>query len=126
MMMTEQVVWNQDLVCLCPPLPELDSIVTVRSQINLREVQETESYDSVMKDILDLLSESSGSKELSGDLNSSKSRVEMSSRTMKSSHSTQKIADPRVYTYDEMIEYQEKLKDSNDFQFDIDDVEKEF
>ena len=97
MMMTEQVVWNQDLVCLCPPLPELDSIVTVRSQINLREVQETERCESVMNDILDLVSEPSGRKELRGDLSSFKPRVEMSSRTMKISRSTPKIADPRVY-----------------------------
>ena len=50
----------------------------------------------------------------------------MSSRTMKSSLSSPKIADARVYAYDEMIKYQERLNDSNDFQFDIDDVEKEF
>ena len=111
---------------LSPSVLELDSIVTVWSQINLGEVQETESCDSVMKDILDLVFKPSGSKELKRDLNSSKSRVGMSSRTMKSSRSTPEIADPRVYTYDEMIEYQEKLNDSDDFQFDIDNVEKEF
>ena len=63
---------------------------------------------------------------MSGDLSSSKPRVEMSSRMMKRSCSTPKIADPRVYTYDEMIEYWEKLNVSEDFQFYIDDVEKEF
>ena len=50
----------------------------------------------------------------------------MISRMGKSSRSYPKIADSRNYTYDEMIEYQEKLNDSDDFQFDIDDVEKEF
>ena len=38
---------------LTPSVPELDSIVTVQSQINLREVQEPESSKSVMRNILD-------------------------------------------------------------------------
>ena len=50
----------------------------------------------------------------------------MRSRTEKRSRSYPKIADSRNYTYDEMIERQEKLNNSNYFQFDIDDVEKEF
>ena len=50
----------------------------------------------------------------------------MSSRTAKSSLPTPKIADTRFYTYDEMIEYWEKLNDSNDFEFDISDIEKSF
>ena len=64
-----------------------------------------------MRDILDLVSEPSGSKELSGDLSSSKPRVGMSSRTVKSSRSYPKISDTRVYSYDEMIEHREKLND---------------
>ena len=83
---------------MTPSAPELDSIVTIRSQINLRGGQEIEICESAMKDILDLLSKPSGSKELSRDLSSSKPRVGMSSRTMKSSLSTLKIADPRVNT----------------------------
>ena len=83
---------------MTPSAPELDSIVTIRSQINLRGGQETEICESAMKDILDLVSKPSGSKELSRDLSSSKPRVKMSSRTMKSSRSTLKIADPRVNT----------------------------
>ena len=94
---------------LSPSVPELDSIVMVRSQANLRKVQETKSSESVMKEILDLVSELSGSKELSGDLSNSKPRVGMRSRTAKSSRSYPKIADSRNYSYDEMIEYQEKL-----------------
>ena len=39
----------------------------------------------------------------------------MRSRTEKSSRSYPMIADSRNYTYDEMIEYQEKLNDSDDF-----------
>ena len=63
----------------------------------------------MMKEILDLVSELSGSKELSGDLSNFKPRVGMRSRTAKSSRSYPKIADSRNYSYDEMIEYQEKL-----------------
>ena len=51
-------------------------------------------------------------------------RVGLSSRTAKSSCSYPKIADTRVYSYDEMIEHQEKLNYSNDFEFDIPDAEK--
>ena len=57
----------------------------------------------MMRDILDLVSKPSGSKELIGDLTSSKPRVGMSSRTAKISRSYPKIADSRNYTYDEMI-----------------------
>ena len=79
-----------------------------------------------MKEILDLVSEPSGSKELSGDLSKSKPSVGMRSRTEKSSRSYPKIADSRNYTYEEMIECPEKLNDSDDFQFDIDNVEKDY
>ena len=48
----------------------------------------------------------------------------MSSRIPKSSHPTPKMSDTRIYTYDEMIEHQEKLNYSNDFEFDIPDAEK--
>ena len=44
----------------------------------------------------------------------------MSSKKVKKSSSYSKIADSRNYTYDEIIE--EKLNDSQEFQFDIDDV----
>ena len=71
------------------------------------------------KEILDFVSEPSGSKELSGDLINSKPKVGMRSRTTKSSRSYPIIANSRNYTYDEMIEYQKKLNDSHDFQFDI-------
>ena len=109
-----------------PSVPELDSIVMVQNQANPRVVQEPGSSESVMKEILDLVSEPSGSKELIVDLSKSKPRVGMRSRMEKKSRSYPKIADSRNYTYDEMIEHWEKLNDSNDFQFDRDDVEKEF
>ena len=48
----------------------------------------------------------------------------MSSRIPKSSHPTPKMSDTRIYTYDEMIEHQEKLDDPDDFEFDISNMEK--
>ena len=42
---------------LTPSIPELDSIVRVWSQINLREIQKPESSESIMRDILDMISE---------------------------------------------------------------------
>ena len=53
---------------LTPSAPEHDSIVTVRSQIVLWEIKEPESSDTVMKDILEMISEPSGSEELNGEL----------------------------------------------------------
>ena len=73
-----------------------------------------------MKELQELVSEPSGGQELSGDLGISKPRVGMRYRTEKRSLSYLKIADSRNYTYDEMIEHQEKLNNSDDFQFDID------
>ena len=73
-----------------------------------------------------MISKPKGSKELSGDLSISKPRVGMSSRTGKSSRSYPKLADTRVYTYDEMMEHQEKLIDSDDFEFDISYAETKF
>ena len=48
----------------------------------------------------------------------------MSSGTVKSSPPKPKIADSRVYSYDEMIERRERLNDSDEFEFDISVVEK--
>ena len=59
--------------------------------------------------------EPSGSKELCGDLIKSKPRIGMRSKTEKKSCPYPKIADSTNYTYD-----------SDEFQFDIDDVEKKF
>ena len=85
----------------------------------LREVQEPENSESVMREIIDMISEPKGSKELSGDLSISKPRVGKSSRMSKSFCPTPKMSDTRIYTYDEMIEDQEKLNNSDDFEFDI-------
>ena len=65
-----------------------------------------------MKDILELISEPSGSVELNRKLSVPKPKVGMSSEMVKSSRPKPKIADSRVYLYDEMIERQEILNDS--------------
>ena len=49
---------------LTPSPPEPDSIETVRSQIVLWQLTEPESSETVMKDILELISEPSGIEEL--------------------------------------------------------------
>ena len=82
--------------------PELDSIVMVGSQINLRKEQEPKGSEAGIKEILDLISEPSRSKELSGDLGKSNPRVGMRSRPQKRSRSYPKIADSR--NYKKMIE----------------------
>ena len=51
-----------------------------------------------------MISEPSGSKELSGELSNFKSRVGMNSGMVKSSRPNPKIADSRVYTYDQSPE----------------------
>ena len=43
----------------------------------------------------------------------------MSSRMVKRSRPTPKMSDTRIYTYDEVIEHQEKLNNTDDFEFDI-------
>ena len=75
----------------------------------LREIQEPENSEFMTREIIYMISEPSGSKELRGDLSISKPRLGMSSRMVKSSLPTPKMSDSRNYTYDEMIEYQEKL-----------------
>ena len=37
-----------------------------------------------------------------------------------------RIGDQRIYSFDEIIKCQERLNDSDDFQFNIEDVEKVF
>ena len=71
-----------------------------------------------------MISEPSGSEELNGELSVPKLRVGMSSGTVKSSCPKPKIADLRVYLYYEMIEHREKLNYSDEFEFDIFNVEK--
>ena len=54
------------------------------------------------------------------------SKVGISSGNVKSSCPKPKILDPRVYSYDEMIECREKLCDSHKFEFIISPVETDF
>ena len=50
----------------------------------------------------------------------------MSAKGAKKFGSKSRIRDQRMYSFKEIIKCQEKLNDLNDFQFNIDDVEKEF
>ena len=84
----------------------------------------SESCEMVIKDILHLISEHSGSEELYKKSSVPNPRVGMSSGTVKSSHPKPKIADSRVYSYHKMIERQEELNDSDELKFDISHVEK--
>ena len=68
----------------------------------------------------------SGSKDDTRTPSKSESKVRMNTMKGKKSGPGSKIADSRVYTYDEIIACQEKLNDSEEFLFSIDDVEKEF
>ena len=96
----------------------------VRSPAKPREEEGVDSGS--FRDLQELLDEPtpSGSKESMNTSSSSKPTLSMSSgkRTKRESW----IGDWRVYSYDEIIESQEKLNDSDEFQFYLDDVEKEF
>ena len=83
--------------------------MTVWSLIVLREIEESESSDTVMKDILEIISKPPGSEELNGELSFPKPSFGMISGTMKSSCPKPKVADSRVYLYGEMIERRENL-----------------
>ena len=78
-----------------------------------------------MEDILELIAEPSGSEECNGKSSVPYPRVEMSSGTMRSSRPKPKIADSKVYSYDEMIERRKKLNHFDKFEFDISPVEKD-
>ena len=89
---------------LAPSVPELDSIVIVRSQVVRQELKETESSKAVKDEIMELIAEPSGSGAMSENKKVSASRVGMSLEKVRSSHPKPKISDIRVYSYDEMIE----------------------
>ena len=65
----------------------------------------------------------SGSK---GECNKPKPKVGMRTGVMRGSNS--RIGNSRVYSYDELIEYQPRRDDSDDdsFRFNIEDTEMEF
>ena len=107
-----------------PSAPELVSIVMVRSPAKPREEEVVDS--GAFRDLQELLDEPtpSGGKESEDISSSSKPALRMSS--VKRSRKESRIGDSRMYSYDEIIECQEKLNDSAEFQFCLDDVEKEF
>ena len=89
---------------LTPSFQEPDSIETVRSQVILQELQEPKSSETVIYEIMELISEPSGSKLLSENKRVSTPRVGMSSEKLQSSCPNPKISDTKVYSYDEMVE----------------------
>ena len=95
---------------------------------SLTKPSEDEGADSVYWELQELLDKPvpSGSKENIKNPSGSSSKVRMNTKKVKKTGSGSKVADSRVYSYDEIIECQEKLKHSDDFQFSIEDVEKEF
>ena len=107
-------------------VPELVSIVATRSPAKPREEEGVDS--DVYRELQELLDKPapSGSKESLKTLSKSNPKVGMNAKKVKKTGSRSRIGDSRSYTYDEVIECQEKLYDSDDFQFSIDDVEKEF
>ena len=107
-----------------PSAPELVSIVTVWSPIKPRDEEGVDS--KAFRDLEELLDEAvpSGSKESSNIFSGSKISMRRSSGN--GSKRESRIGDKRTYSYDEIIECQEKLNDSDEFQFCLDDLEKNF
>ena len=96
-----------------PSAQELVSIVTVR---NLAKPREEEGVDlAAFKDLQELLDEPtpSGCKESTNISSNSKSTMSMSFG--RGTKRESRIRDPRVYSYDEITECQEKLDDSDVF-----------
>ena len=101
---------------LTPSVLELDSTETVWSQVVLQKLQENKSSKTMMDKIMELISEPSGNQLLSENEKIVTPRVKMSSEKVKSSHPKPNISDTRVYSYDEMV----------DFEFNISPVETDF
>ena len=85
-----------------------------------------EGEDSAaFRELQELLDDPAPSGSKSGSAKSH-SKVGMIAKGAKKSWWGSRIRDQRMYSYDKIMECQEKLNDLNDFQFNIDDVEKEF
>ena len=106
-----------------PSVPELVSIVSVWSPA--KPCKDKGGDAAVFKELQDLLDDPtpSGSKDILKESCRSHPKVGMSG---KKAGSRSRIRDERIYSYDEIIECQEMLNDSFEFQLNIDDVEKEF
>ena len=107
-------------------VPKLVSIVRARSPAKPCEDEGEDT--AVYKELQELLDEPtpSGSKESLKVSSKSYPKLGMSSKGVRKAGSGSRIRDERIYSYDEIINCQEKLNDSHEFQFNIDDVEKEF
>ena len=109
-----------------PSIPELASIVAAWSPAKPCEEEGEDS--AAYRELQELLDKPtpSGSKESLKTSSKPNPKVGMKAKRVKEAGSKSRIGNLRSYTNDEMIECQEKLYDSDDFQFSIDDVEKEF
>ena len=107
-----------------PSVPELVFILAVRSPAQPHAEEGEDS--AVFKELQEMLDEStpSGSKETVDAPSKPNPKVGMNLKRWKRSGLRSRIGDQRIYSYDEGIECQEKLYDSDDF--DDDDVEKIF
>ena len=103
---------------------EIVFIVMVRSPVKPREEEGVVSR--AFRDLEELLDEAfpSGSKESSSFFSGPKFSMRRSSGN--GSKRESRIGDKRMYSYDDIIECQEKLHDSDEFQFCLDNVEKNF
>ena len=82
--------------------------------------------DVALRELQELLDEPvpSGSKVV--EVKSQPKVVKMSAKGSKKTGLQSKSREQRVFSYDKIIEGQERLNDLDKFQFNIDDVEKEF
>ena len=109
------------------PTPSVRELVPIAKAWSPAKLREEEGVNSAaFKDLQELLDEPtpSGIKESKKISIKSNPTVGMSANKKKKVGS--RIGDKRIYSYDEIIEHQRKLYDSDDFQFNIEDVEKEF
>ena len=106
------------------PTPSIPKLVSFVARSPAKPFEEEGEDSAVYRELQELLDKPtpSGSKESLKTSSKSIPKVPMNAKT----GSGFGIRDQRSYTYDEVIECKEKLYDSDDFQFSIDDVEKEF
>ena len=103
---------------------EQDSTMGVRSRIDLPREGSVETAYRRLKEVIDEPSSPVNKK------GSSKPDFKAVSRGMRSGSkkiARTQIRDTRVYSYDELMEHRHRMEDDDDsFQFNIDDVEKNF
>ena len=104
--------------------PELVSTATVGSSAKPREEKGVDP--GAFQDLEELLDEAVPSGSKTGLNSFSGSKSSMRRDCGKGSTGKSRIGDKRIYSYDEIIKCREQLNDSDEFQFCIDDEEKDF